>query len=325
MEHDNIKPIKLWSDDYQHIVKINVDFTDKCNYKCEYCYNLKNGYVRQNVEVDIFKLISFLQFLYDKDRSKHLVLILMGGEPTIHSNFMTLVKELKKLPVEINAFSNFSNTNEFYEETIQLGVKYLLTFHYLNDYRTSYFINKLEFLKKKNLLRFIDTINVMLQIGNFEKCLEVYDFLYKNYNNEIESTVRCNLIDDCNKDIIKRLRVENYSHEQLQQYFNRCSKSDIANQYADEVFVKYENGIVKKVSDYEIKNDISYNFKHWKCNAGLQYFHINFNGDIMPCKVQLHPIGNIYNDLRLLKIHPTICMSASCPCEYYLPKERVFR
>ena len=48
----------------------------------------------------------------EKYTKGNLIPQIMGGEPTIHSNFMTLVKELKKLPVEINAFTNFSNTNE---------------------------------------------------------------------------------------------------------------------------------------------------------------------------------------------------------------------
>ena len=323
----NIKPIKVWSDECDNMIKVNVDFTDKCNYDCPYCYNLKTGYKRRNIEVDADKLYDFLMYLHKLNPTKNIVFIFIGGEPTIHSQFLYLVQKLRtslNSLIEINAFTNFSNTNEFYEETIKLGVKYLITFHYLNEYRTKYFIDKLEFLKSKDLLTFIDTINIMLQIDNFQKCLDVYDYIYDNYNNLIDSTVRCNLIDDCDKDIIKHLRRENYTDNELQEYFSRCKQSDEKNTNTGETIVKYSDNSIKKISDYELKNNISYNFKYWKCNAGLQYFHINWNGDILPCKMHNHKIGNIYENLKAIKLKPVICMSASCPCEYDIPKERIF-
>ena len=49
---DNRYPIKIYSHDYDDTIKLDVVCIDKCNYNCEYCFNLKGGHVRTNEELD---------------------------------------------------------------------------------------------------------------------------------------------------------------------------------------------------------------------------------------------------------------------------------
>ena len=314
----NLYPIKIYSHDYDNTIKLDVFCIDKCNYTCEYCFNLKGGYKRTNKEIDLNKVIEFSKWLNLKT-GKNILISLIGGEPTLHSQFIEFSKKTNELKNIINvvAFTNFSQTNDFFNTTINNNVKYLITFHYLNEYRTKMFFDKLQVIDNNNQIDSIDTINIMLLKDNFDRCLEIYDILFNKYGQK----VRCNLIDDCNKENIKQLRIQNYAYQQLFEYSLRCKQSL---QDKDNIVV-YNNNVNVEYTDYEIKNSIDFNFKYWKCNAGKDYFNIDINENIFPCNdMKIKKLATL-DTFNCIKFNPIICLTAACPCEYGLPKERIFK
>ena len=219
--------------------------------------------------------------------------------------------------VEVILFTNFSKDISFFKKLLEFDVKLLLTYHHDSERRKEEFIAKLTELKSLGLDSKIDTLNVMLLHDTFGECLEMYDFLYSSYG----SKVRCNLIDDCDKDDMRFTRQMNYTSEQLKAYDDRCSSSGLLN----DNIISYDDGYEVEVNDYWIKNCAELNFNKWMCNAGKDFFSIALDGSIYPCSMMKRKkVGSIY-DLSSLKIGKTICSTSSCPCEYGIPKKRVFR
>lgn len=310
-------PIKIWSHDYDNTIKLDVFCIDRCNYSCPYCFNMKGGYVRTNKELDLNKVYDFAIWLNEKT-NKHIKISLIGGEPTLHPQFVEFSQKTKdNNNLTVLSFSNFAKPYEFFNTTLKNNVKYLLTFHYLNQQRANDFFIKLEKIEEDNLMSNIDTINVMLLKDNFDICLDIYDKLFKKYGNK----VRCNLIDDCDKDNIKQLRQQNYTKTQLDDYKYRCSQAQLDN---DNIVV-YNDGSQQEFNDYSIKNCVDYNFKHWKCNAGKDYFSIDINGRIYPCNNMKVRLIATLDSYECVKFKQSICLTSKCPCEYGLQKKRVFK
>lgn len=312
------QPVKIYSDDYNNTIKLDVFCIDKCNYNCEYCFNMKDGHIRTNKEIDLFKVFKFSIWL-NEVTNKKIKISLIGGEPTLHSQIIEFSKltNTRQDILTVLSFTNFAKPYEFFEETFKNNIHYLPTFHYLNELRTNDFMTKLDKLDNVGLSHKIDTINVMLLKDSFNECLRIYDKLFARYGQK----VRCNLIDDCDKENIKYLRFQNYTPEQIEEYDKRCKQSE---QDKDN-YVVFNNSITECFSDYEIKNSTDFNFKFWKCNAGKDYFNIDINENIWPCNdMQTKKLGNL-DYFKNIKFTPTICLTAKCPCEYGLTKEKVFK
>lgn len=312
------QPIKICSRDYDDTIKLDVFCIDKCNYSCKYCFNMKGNYVRTGKELDLDKVLEFSSWLNDKTHKK-VKISLIGGEPTLHSQFIDFSKKVNSTNsrLTMTSFTNFAKSYEFFEETIHDNIQYLLTFHMSDERRTIDFTSKLQSIDDANLSHNIDTINVMLLKERFDDCVYVYDTLYAKYGQK----VRCNLIDDCDKDNIKYLRFQNYTQQQLDEYDNRCKLS----QQDKDNIVTYADGTELALSDYEIKNNIDFNFKFWKCNAGKDYFNIDIDGNIWPCNsTKTKKLGTL-DSYKHIKFTPTICLTAKCPCEYGLAKEKIFK
>ena len=309
--------MKLYSHEYDDTVKLDVVCIDKCNYNCEYCFNLKGGHVRTNEELDFRKLYSFMQWLYKKT-GKHIIVSLIGGEPTLHSQFEYFSKLVYNSGfASIISFSNFSKPYSFFRSIALDGVKYLLTFHYHDQCRTEDFVSKLQKLADEGLVDSVDTVNVMLLKNKFDECLSIYDTLFAKYGNKI----RCNLIDDCDKDNQIQLRQQNYSRQHLSQYDLRCKQSNLDR----DIIAVYNDGTQAKFNDYDIKNNSSVNFKYWKCNAGKDYFNISLDGSIYPCNGMATKKLGTLDSYQHIQFKPTLCMTSQCPCEYGLEKTRLMQ
>lgn len=315
----NVYPIKIYSEEYENTIKICIDCIDKCNYTCYYCYNMFFNHKRSNVEIDFNKVLYFIQHIRNANPNKKITVVLIGGEPTLHSNFLSFVKALYELKnIEIISFTNFSNDIDFYSKTISdYEVKYLVTFHYLNTDRTEKFFNKLNELIVRKHKNGIKTLNVMLLPQHFNETIEVFDRLYEIF----KSDVNCHLL-DIQDNLGKNISTDKvYSAEQLKTYEDRCKKNIDA-----ENIVEFNDGTIKIFTDSDITNDKkTFNFKLWQCDAGLNYMYIKYDGNIYPCGAIMNKsIGNIY-DLTTLKLHKTICSSNICPCEFGLRKCRIFK
>jgi len=82
--------------------------TEKCNLRCRYCFN-KN--IRRNIDISINDFVLICKLLANEGNIK--LIKLMGGEPTLHSDFQILTKIAKDYFPHIYIFTNaFNNVIE---------------------------------------------------------------------------------------------------------------------------------------------------------------------------------------------------------------------
>lgn len=306
-------PVKIYQHCYDNIVKLYVECIDKCNYACKYCYNTR-CHNRTNKELDLQKVASFADWLTNKT-SKQVQIVLIGGEPTLHSQFNQIIDISSKH--KLLSFSNFSLPYDFFAKTIRRGMTYFLSFHYNSSQRTRDFVDKLGMLDSEHLLDAVDTVCIMAPPEHFDICMQIYDQLFSKYGG---NKIACSLIDDCDKAVVMKHRQQLYTDKQLSDFYTRSMQSDQDKDF----IVTYNDGCVEHISDYEYKQRIDFNFKFWKCNAGKSYFSIDVDGNIYPCsQMKCQKIATL-DEYQHLQLKPTVCRSTECPCDYGLEKQRIF-
>jgi len=76
-----------------------------------------------------------------------------------------------------------------------------------------------------------------------------------------------------------------------------------------------------------------FNFKNWKCNAGLDCLYIHANGDIYPCESYYFAtaanvfngiIGNIYDCTFKFPTHGILCKCTECAWSWNIFKQTIF-
>jgi wyosine [tRNA(Phe)-imidazoG37] synthetase (radical SAM superfamily) len=92
-------------------ISINLDLTTACNYACDHCVDM--DILNKGINHDYEKLLDSLDNM-QKNGLKSVILI-GGGEPTIHPRFTDMVKFLKDKEIQIAVVSNGSNVPKISE------------------------------------------------------------------------------------------------------------------------------------------------------------------------------------------------------------------
>ena len=145
-----------------------VDFrvSSKCNYSCWYCKDMHNNKIK-NTHFDLELLRNFIRAL-----NRKCSFFLYGGEPTIHPQFIDIVKVISETScpesrVEIQ--TNMSIKDEDIHKLINIEkVKILASYHHLNCDTKDFM---LKCLKSKSILK---QITVMYQRDVSESVLEAF-------------------------------------------------------------------------------------------------------------------------------------------------------
>jgi len=199
------------------IKTIVLKITSKCNWKCSYCDN------RGNQDVDINKLISFIQLLqlYNKNTN----ISLSGGEPGLLSeNYFSQLFSVVNNQVEVCTNGTFFKNN--YHKIFKDKIKefwYHVTPEILNNkiefnkIDTSIPIQYIFVIHKKNLHEVIPFIQKHKEIifrpsfykGDDEELILTLDDIKYLYNNDIN-----------------KLNITNNYKDRIE-YFNSCNKYKI--------------------------------------------------------------------------------------------------
>lgn len=100
-------------------LSINLDLTTACNYYCGHCVDLDVLNSGKNFVTD--ELFSSLRYLADNGLRS--VILIGGGEPTVHPKFRDMVLFLKSRGLQVAVVSNGSRTNAVYDIADRLSWK----------------------------------------------------------------------------------------------------------------------------------------------------------------------------------------------------------
>jgi len=136
----------------------NVVLNSACNIRCEYCFakEVIDSSSNEELSLDDFQLI--LSFLKKSGRND---IGLLGGEPTLHSNFLQIIELLKENKFDFSVKSNALWNNKIKERFAELSserVSFLLN------------INRPSFYTSKQWQRINDNLNSIIK---FKKTLSI--------------------------------------------------------------------------------------------------------------------------------------------------------
>ena len=131
-----------------NIITIGLDITTLCNYSCEYCYSRPSYEVEWNKDNLNLENVSKLINVCLRTKNKFIFNIL-GGEPTLSKNFITIIELLQSYNFEINIFTNFSKKEDFWKCIDLSRINSLVIPIHLNQIKDiDYFFNKIDIISQ---------------------------------------------------------------------------------------------------------------------------------------------------------------------------------
>lgn len=100
-------------------VSINLDLTTTCNYRCDHCIDHDALNTRHKYDPD--ELLQSLEYMIK--RGLRSVILIGGGEPTLHPMFVEVVRFLKQRDVQVAIVSNGSRNEVIHEIAGELSGK----------------------------------------------------------------------------------------------------------------------------------------------------------------------------------------------------------
>lgn len=272
----------------------------RCNYDCSYC--TPDIHDMTSKHLPLAYLTSIGDALVKHAGPEKLQIGFTGGEPTIHPEFLNLCAHLNSLGVKhMTTTTNLTRKVNYYLDLLQHMLSLTVSHHFEYE-NTAKFLQKVKQLHDRRPKNTDVRVQVMLHHVHFDACVQAVDF-YKQ--NNIPYTLR-------------RIRVKNkntsssdYTPEQLD-WLAENSEPQWTNAV---IFYKQHSEIKsQQVHVNEISGSLRNNFNGWICNAGVDYIHINWDGQVYRgnCR-QGGVLGNITQPLAL-PTTPVTCQTTNCFC-----------
>lgn len=311
--------------DVESVLKVNWELTPHCNYKCSYCFG------NAGMKNSSFSTLDQLKNVVDKLMSlnkKYYNILLIGGEPTIHPQFLNLLKYFNSLDKNISMIivSNGSRPISYFEELFNsISNKELL----LN---ISVHLEHADLEHIKDIIKLGNKFNKFIVLSFMihpEKMDKAEKFLneFTNLRNEAYFDISFRELREPPMFDRNDKRYTEYHYKWIDNarklWANVVKKSKVKpikyNSGIPEFGYNIKNGneIINNLKiDYgiSIRNNLK-NFKGFYCLSGSNFIYINsdftYKAGICP---QLTNLGNILNDDNI-KIKMEICNQYQCGCD----------
>lgn len=234
---------------------------DWCNYACSYCCTAdgQNNQFNKNPNPSIHKLVlTKLKKIKDP-----FLLMLVGGEPTLHPHIDEIIYEAAKIEnCELQIYTNLSRSLQFHADLLDNHDNLQMTASYHPEYHNLEFVEKAIALKDK---KFAIHICLSDQKEDWDKTRWMINTL-----TDAGLTVYFQHLYSANE------RDINYSQEFYDTFGEEYSTQAIEENFTATYY--YANGNTQTLTPSEIYEQRLDSFKGWKCRA--QMFNIDINGDI---------------------------------------------
>lgn len=277
---------------------------DWCNYACSYCctWDAQKDKFNKNPNPSLHKLvIARLKKIQDP-----FMLMLVGGEPTLHPHLDEILTSLADIPMcEAEIYTNLSRSLKFYEDILDNHSNLHITASYHPEYHNQEFIDKSIALKDRNY-----AINICLSDDpkdwpHTRKMIDAlndggvkvwYQRLYSANDREINYT----------KEFYEMFGEE---------YANITKSENFEHQFY------YSDGTEQTLTPLEVLEKDLNKFKGWSCRT--QMFNIDIEGNFLNyCTGDKLPM--VFNKKDLYK--NVICpIAEGCDCDqmFNFPKEKL--
>lgn len=236
------------------------EITQKCNFKCEYCYvkNIKDSDLEVNTVKNFIKQIKALGiFSY----------YITGGEPMLYSNILEVLKYCNDI-----GMYTILQTNGYLID--QKFIDVIKDFEFLEIHITHHGVNKEKF---NNFIGISDGYD---QIEHNAKLLKASDINFKFKLNT------CILDVNELKETINYFEKNNFNHSYMYQPLPYiCSENEESN-------LKYVN---ISVHEYLLKNKLI-ECKNSECRPLEIKYWLSASGDLYPCELVREKIGSLLID-----------------------------
>ena len=253
---------------------IDIELTNFCNFHCRFCPTGTNslqrtrGYMSQKVVESLITNVAQYHI--------PLVRFVRWGEPTLHSEYITIAKELKSVGAAVHINTNGSR---------------------LNDEQMSKLLDiKLDSIKFSFQGADAQSYNEMRHGGNYEKLLDILREFWKLRGDKPYPYIQVSTtLTDENPKQLERFKAD---IEKYCDYYN-IGFTKLTHLNADSMQI---NGEEKdKIKCLQHKEKISHNYRK-VCNEAFDKLSINWNGDVTLCCADYDNfmiVGNILdNDIK---------------------------
>lgn len=271
---------------------VSIAITNNCNLSCPYCYKAIHKDKKLN-EIPLNTILKFVDklLLVNINGNKMETLQLIGGEPTLHSNFLDICNYLLEKGIGVRISTNGS--------TPILHSQEMLSFSKNKNIEFRISLDSSEIYK-----------NIKTRGNSYNKVIENIKYLVaNNINVSVKSVITKENIFDIKKmlEFLKELKVADFSYSPLYKlgniengdYYNKFYVSDntiykalikINEQDQDLISMLKANIISHTLEKIFLRNP-RYLFSKF-------YIYIDYNGNIYPQDQLTFPeflIGNIYD------------------------------
>lgn len=323
------KGIKEIKSSHPKLLKVYVDLSNVCNYKCWYCFPGSNeGDSIWPDPIQLQKSITHLVNYYLESKVVDDIEIhFLGGEPTLWTSLGDVVQYISaNSKAKVCIMTNGSRTVRWWKE-------YATYFHNIgiSVHHEQCDVDKL--IEVCNTLYDMDVhfhTVVLMDHTNWDKCIEIVDKLC--------STEKKFIV------LAKAIHIDgitSYTEEQqeyVSEQLKRCPDEEYLLQHSDiarkDYSVEFVDGSMFKTSTPTWFFTHGYiSFTGYECNMGIENLFINKQGIVSgACGQHLYGLGNKYNiyDRDFVKnfkpvIGPVICSQPRCLCsgEAAITKKRL--
>lgn len=286
--------------------------TDFCNFKCNYCPDFLHSGDFSSGKKQGFPTYSDIVTFMDKLKEivsdgTHLNLQFGGGEPTLHPNFLDIIKYMNADNVHIGVTTNGSRSEEWWAEALPFLDNVSISLH--PEFTK---IDKVNYVSKY-IVDSDTTImfNLSCDPERWDKVLALYNGLDAELQQLITPKVLNYL--DSTKENYK------YTNEQTHWIKTHMGKPKSSDRFLNSL-IHFDDGSVENLLLGRVTVNNWNEFKDWKCKVASQSIMIDYTGEVNAGICRVKSLGHI-TEFKL-DTSDISCPFNFCPCPNDIKAEK---
>lgn len=326
-----MKPVAIVNPDFDNYLSIRYEFTNVCNYKCNYCWPDSHAGTTTWPDFDIIcKNFDHLITVYKTHFNKKIISIeLTGGEPTLWPKLGEFVKFLKeKHDVRVSVDTNGSRTLRWWKEYSQYFNDIAISMHHEFS-NVNHIIELLDLIYNSNTT--IGGVSVCMDPLAWNKCIELVDILVAHPTPWLVKSTT--LVSSTGTELGT---IKDYTNDQLvylkdkikkippTEYIDKMRALNNIQEDKTQAVITWEDGTYSPYSSFAVISKKLNNFFGWECNLGVDRVNVQRDGALQGACGETKVHGNNYfkiHDIDFVEkftssvIKPVKCSMLTCGCK----------